>query len=440
MDPGLSAAPKAEPSSDRSDNPDLSSNATGLRPSDRAGRTTGAAEAAAADSDFVPPQEFARFTADPTSLTAKTAARFGVEPKLFLNWRWQMRHQVGDADAATSLIPLAAEEEDGFAALKEIFAIGVTPYYLGLMNPDPTIPCPIRLQALPRSEELKDRVGVKDPLDEVPHSPVKEVVQVYPDRVAFCVAQLCPVYCRYCFRKRRDDEAGLHFNRKIIDRGIAYIAATPAIRDVLITGGDPFLATDDAIENLVARLREIPHVEIVRFGTRTPVTLPYRVTRALAARLAKYHPVYVNTHFNCAEEITPEAEAAVANLVDHGIPVGNQAVLLKGINDTPEKMLALCRALLRIRARPYYVFHPHLVEGTEHLRVPVDQGLRVMRGLRGQITGLGIPTYIVDTPSGKIPLSPNHVLGVDGEDLLLQDLRGEIWREKAALQKGTIIT
>ncbi len=379
-----------------------------------------------------PPPEFLRFASDPGSVTARMAARCGVDGATFMNWRWQMRWQIGDAAAAEARLPLAATERDGFAALADSFQAGVTPYYLGLANPDPEQSCPIRLQALPRTEELYDPMGIKDPLDEVPHSPVKEVVQVYPDRVAFCVAQLCPVYCRYCFRKRRDEETGLHFNRRIVDRGIAYIASKPSIRDVLITGGDPFIASDSALEQLVERLRAIPHVEIIRFGTRTPVTLPYRVTKQLARRLAKYHPIWLNTHFNCVEEVTPEAVQAVANLVDAGIPVGNQSVLLRGVNDTPERMLALLRALLKARVRPYYLFHPHLVAGTEHLRVPVDTGLKLMRALRGNITGLAIPTYIVDTPSGKVPVMPNHVLGTDGSDLLLEDVRGQIWREKAA--------
>lgn len=376
--------------------------------------------------------EFLDLAQNPDTVSASAAARFGVDLKTFTNWRWQMRRQIGRADEAQSIVPLASAEEQGFAATQQAFVAGITPYYMALMNSDPSQLCPIRLQALPRIEELSDARGLKDPLDEVPHSPVKEVVQVYPDRVAFCVAQLCPVYCRYCFRKRRDDEEGLHFNRRIVDRGIEYIAATPAIRDVLITGGDPFIASDTAIESLLARLRAIPHVEIIRFGTRTPVTLPYRVTKKLARIIAKYHPVWVNTHFNCPEELTPEAALAVANLVDHGIPVGNQSVLLRGINDDPERMLKLLRGLLKMRVRPYYLFHPHLVAGTEHLRVSVDVGLKLMRALRGNITGLGIPTYIVDTPSGKVPLMPNHVLGQDGQDLLLEDVRGQIWREKAA--------
>ena len=379
------------------------------------------------------PEEFLPFANDPKSLTCRAAARFGVTPPTFLNWRWQMRHQIGDQAQAAAAVTLAPEEREGFAGLGDAFVAGVTPYYLSLMNPDPAVPCPIRLQALPRSEEFLSRVGMKDPLGEVPHSPVKEVVQVYPDRVAFCVAQLCPVYCRYCFRKRRDEESGLHFNRRIIDRGIAYIASNPAIRDVLVTGGDPFIASDEALVGLLERLRAIPHVEIIRFGTRTPVTLPYRVTKALATKLAAFHPIFVNTHFNCVEELTPEACRAVANLVDAGIPVGNQSVLLRGINDTRERMLPLLRGLLRARIRPYYLFHAHLVEGTEHLRVGVDEGLALMAALRGNITGLGIPTYIVDTPSGKVPLLPPAILGTDGEDLLLQDVRGQIWRERAAI-------
>ncbi len=381
-------------------------------------------------SSFYIPEEFFPLAEDPNSLTSQMASRFQVDPKTFINWRWQMKHQITEGSQAAEVLSLKEQEAQGFERLKHLFNAGITPYYMGLMIPRlQDDECPIRLQALPRIEELKDSLGVADPLSEVAHSPVREVVQVYPDRVAFCVAQLCPVYCRYCFRKRRDDESGLHFNRAIIDRGIAYIAANPAIRDVLITGGDSFVASDQAIESLLQRIRAIPHVEIIRFGTRTPVTLPYRVTNRLARILAKYHPVYVNTHFNCAEEITPEAALAVANLVNNGIPVGNQAVLLRGVNDTPEQMMNLCRALLKIRARPYYVFHPHSVQGTEHLRVSVRKGMEVMKSLRGNITGMGIPAYIMDTPSGKIPLQHQYILGHDGNDLVLETIRGELWRE-----------
>lgn len=376
-------------------------------------------------------EEFLALRDNPRSMVYIGSQKFGVEPETFVNWRWQMRHQIRSSSDALGGLKLSQSESDGFASLQKIFNAGATPYYMSLMD-DTNERCPIRLQALPRQEELSDSLGIKDPLGEVDHSPVREVVHVYPDRVAFCVAQLCPVYCRYCFRKRRDDEEGLHFNRGIIDRGVSYIASNPSIRDVLITGGDPFIASDQAIENLLERLRAIPHVEVIRFGTRTPVTLPYRVTANLARILAKFHPVWVNTHFNCASELTPEAELALANLANAGVPIGNQAVLLKGVNDSPETMLELCRALIRNRVRPYYIFHAHMIAGTEHLRVPVNKGLEIMKYLRGRISGFGIPTYALDTPNGKIPLLPNHILGVDGTDLILEDTRGEIHREPDA--------
>jgi lysine 2,3-aminomutase len=366
------------------------------------------------------------------SVTTRGASIAGVDEATFCNWRWQMSHQIrSEADAAPWLSP-GEDETDGFSKTKTLFNAGITPYYMALMGSHED--CPIRRQALPRGSELKDPIGIDDPLEEVGHSPVPEVVHVYPDRVAFCVAQLCPVYCRYCFRKRRDDEEGLHFNRSVVDRGIAYIASQPAIRDVLVTGGDPFIASDGQILGLVQRLREIPHVEIIRFGTRTPVTLPYRVSRELAEGLARFHPVFVNTHFNCVEELTPEAVAAVANLVNAGIPVGNQSVLLAGVNDSEDAMLALLRGLLKARVRPYYLFHPHRIAGTAHLRVPVERGLAIMRWLRGRITGLGLPSYVIDTPGGKVPVGPDYILGRDGEDLLMSTPRGDIWREQGVLQ------
>ncbi|MEZ4743297.1 MAG: KamA family radical SAM protein [Bdellovibrionota bacterium] len=376
-------------------------------------------------------KKFADLAKQDESITAKCAKLFGVSINTFCNWRWQMKNQIQDRKEAEKIISLLKEEQSGFETLNELFHIGVTPYYLGLiaLGKDKAA---IRRQALPSQLELSDHLGQQDPLDEVGHSPVKEVVHLYPDRVAFCVAQLCPVYCRYCFRKRRDSEKGLHFNRNIIKNGIDYISSNKAIKDVLITGGDPFIASDQAIEGLLQQLSAIEHVEVVRFGTRTPVTLPYRVTKTLANILAKYHPVWLNTHFNSAEEITVEASLAISNLVDAGIPVGNQAVLLKGVNDSDEKMKELCLALVKNRVRPYYVFHPHMVEGTKHLRVPVSKGLSIMKSLRGNISGFAIPTYALDTPSGKIPLSHNYILGYDGNDILVEGIRGEIWREVGA--------
>lgn len=378
---------------------------------------------------FIPPETLHhRTAARRLDTTALGAAMFGVEPERFEDWRWQMKNQVQSAEELAGRLELSPSEHEAFAALKDKFHAGITPYYVALMA-DRDAGCPIRLQALPLMEETRDALGVPDPLMEVGNSPVKEVVHVYGDRVAFCVAQLCPVYCRYCFRKRRDEETGLHFNPRIVDEGIAYIASNKNIRDVLITGGDPLIAHDGVLESLLSRLRAIEHVEILRIGTRVPVTLPYRVTPELADMLAKYHPLWVNTHFNCAEEITPEATQAVDTLLRRGIPVGNQAVLLKGVNDSHERLKALLEGLVRIRARPYYIYQAQIVEGTEHMRVPVEKGLDLLRGLRGKTTGFALPQYVLDTPHGKVPLSPNHVVGRRGDAVVVETVNGKFWAE-----------
>lgn len=379
------------------------------------------------------PEEFKDIAKHPESLSHRYASMMGVSLAQFLNWRWQMKHQIRTEEEARRLFSLSQEESSGFSDLEGLFLAGLTPYYGALIASLGDAGGPLRLQAIPRGEERFDPAGMKDPLGEVAHSPVREVVHVYPDRVAFCVAMLCPVYCRYCYRKRRDDEEGLHFNRGIIERGVQYIASNPSIKDVLITGGDPFIASDEAIEQLLSRIRSIPHVEVIRFGTRTPVTLPYRVSRRLCEILSRYHPVWVNTHFNHAAELSPEAIQALKNLADYGIPIGNQSVLLKGVNDSSQAMAELCRALIRNRVRPYYVFHAHMVAGTKHLRVPVHRGLEIMKSLRGKLSGYGIPVYILDTPSGKVPLNHQHILGTDGHDLLVEDLHGDVWRETDAM-------
>lgn len=362
------------------------------------------------------------------SITTRGAQLFGVSEEQFTNWRWQMKNQIASAEEAERVLQLSDSESEAFRKLKDIFDSGVTPYYLALMKTDDEF-CPVRLQAVPRLDEMADRIGVADPLQEVGNSPVKEVVHVYKDRVAFCVAQLCPVYCRYCFRKRRDAEVGLHFNPKIVDQGIEYIASNPEIRDVLITGGDPLIAQDATLENLLTRLRAIPHVQILRIGTRVPVTLPYRITEELADLLARFHPLWINTHFNCPEELTPEATAAIDTLLSRGIPVGNQSVLLAGVNDSTERLKALLEGLVRMRVRPYYLYQAQTVEGTAHLRVPIEKGLDLMRSLRGNTTGFAIPQYILDTPTGKIPLSPNQIVGRDQNDVVVIDIKQNHWRE-----------
>lgn len=372
---------------------------------------------------------YAELLADQASIAYRAVTRYGFEPEQFTNWRYQMAKQVVTREDAAGYAPLSEAQQQGYDKLEPIFQSGVTPYYMVLGDAIKGEANPVRAQAIPNIAELTDSAGLADPLGEVDHSPVREVVHVYPDRVAFCVAQLCPVYCRYCFRKRRDETAGLHFNRAIIKRGIDYIKSQPAIKDVLVTGGDPFIASDESLRQLLTSLREIDHVEIIRFGTRTPVTLPYRITPELTAMLKDFHPIWLNTHFNSHLELTPDAVLAVGRLLDAGIPVGNQAVLLAGVNDTKEQMAALCRSLIRHRIRPYYVFHPHTIAGTEHLRVSAKKGLDIMTSLRGTLSGYGIPAYILDTPSGKVPLQHNYILGTDGDDLLVQTPHGEIHRE-----------
>ncbi|BBH54404.1 KamA family radical SAM protein [Fluviispira sanaruensis] len=382
---------------------------------------------------FVTPNELHNNTASNKKNISRIGAKlFGVSEENFTNWRWQMKNQVQSAEDLVNILKISENEKIAFLELKDKFHAGISPYAIALMDFANEFD-PVRLQLMPRMEELKDKYGVPDPLNEVMNSPVKEVVHVYKDRIAWCVAQLCPVYCRYCFRKRRDGEEGLHFNPKIIDKGIEYISSNKNIRDVLITGGDPFIGHDTTIENLLKRLREIPHVEIIRFGTRTPVSLPYRITEEFADMLAKYHPIWINTHFNSVQELTPEAASAIDTLLRRGIPVGNQSVFLKDINDSVEKMRALVNGLVRLRARPYYIYHPQIVEGSEHLRIPIEKGLDIMRGLRGSTTGFANPQYVLDTPTGKIPLSPNHVLAREGENVIVEQLNKIPWAEPSPL-------
>lgn len=378
---------------------------------------------------FQAPNEFHFKTAsNKKNITREGAKLFAVSEEKFVSWHWQMKHQIFSPEQLFGLVKLTDNEKEAFIKLKHKFQAGITPYSIALINFSDEQD-PVRLQLLPRLEELHDKHGVKDPLQEINNSPVKEMVHVYKDKVAWCVAQLCPVYCRYCFRKRRDEEEGLHYNPKIIEAGLEYIASNKNIRDVLITGGDPFIANDSAIENLLKRLREIEHVDIIRFGTRTPVALPYRITKHLAEILEKYHPIWINTHFNCTQELTPEAASAIDTLTRHGIPVGNQSVFLKQVNDSFESMRSLLNGLIRLRVRPYYIYHPQIVEGTEHLRIPIEKGLEIMKALRGNTSGFAIPQYVLDTPTGKIPISPNHVIGRQGDFFILEQLNKEPWAE-----------
>jgi lysine 2,3-aminomutase len=282
---------------------------------------------------------------------------------------------------------------------------------------------------VPRLAELEDPAGVADPLDEVAHSPVKNVVRVYGDRIAFCVNNECALYCRYCLRKRMVGEPEWAMKKRELQVALDWIRTTPAIRDVLLTGGDPLVFSDDKLDWLLGELRAIPHVELIRLGTRLPVTLPYRVTDALCRLLERRHPIWVNTHFNHPRELTADAAEAVDKLTRAGCPVGNQTVLLRGINDDVATMKALCEGLVRMRVRPYYCYQAQLLEGTSHFRVPIERGVELFRALRGRTSGFAIPLYVLDTPYGKVPLSHAYLRGREGDHVVVESYDGRIWRE-----------
>jgi lysine 2,3-aminomutase len=350
----------------------------------------------------------------------------------WMSWTWQMRHRIRDIDGLREYLEPTPEEAEGIARLADRFHFVITPYYAALMDPaDPA--CPIRRQVVPHVAEVDDPAGLADPLDEVAHSPVKNVIRVYPDRIAFCVNNECALYCRFCLRKRMVGEPEWAMKQRELQRAIDWIRATPEIRDVLLTGGDPLVFSDERLGWLLSELRRIPHVEIIRLGTRLPVTLPFRVTDDLCRLLAAHHPIWLNTHFNHPLELTPEAAAACDLLTRAGVPVGNQSVLLRGVNDDPETMKRLCEGLVRMRVRPYYCYQAQLLEGTAHFRVPIERGIEIFRALRGRTSGFAIPQYVLDTPYGKVPLSYPYLRGREGDDVLVESYDGQIWRERNPL-------
>jgi lysine 2,3-aminomutase len=307
----------------------------------------------------------------------------------------------------------------------EVYPMCINPYYLSLVErPDD----PIGRQCIPDVAELAGGKLPADPLAEEATSPTPCLVHRYPDRVLFVVTTRCAMYCRFCTRKRKVGK-DQPITEEMRTEAIAYIAKTPEIRDVIVSGGDPLLLTDEVLEDLLRRLRAIPHVEVIRIGTRVPCTLPHRVTRRLVRVLRKYHPLFLNTHFEHPRELTPQAVLALSRLADAGIPLGNQSVLLGGVNDRPAVFLELNRRLLALRVRPYYLYQADLVEGTEHFRTPVEVGLEVVRKLRGFTSGLAVPHFVIDAPGGggKVPLLPEGTAEIQGEHVLLRNFRDELY-------------
>jgi lysine 2,3-aminomutase len=353
--------------------------------------------------------------------------RADVADRDWHDWRWQLRNMIASAAELARVIELSAAERAGLAASRALFRVGITPYYASLMDPAHDT-CPIRLQAIPRTQEIDIRPEeLGDPLGEDTHRPVPTVIHKYPDRCLFLVVDRCAIYCRHCNRRRLvggDDPP----TRGELDAGLDYIARTPRIRDVLISGGDPFVLATGKLDELLGRLRAIPHVEIIRIGTRIPVVCPMRVDAELVAMLRRHHPLYVNTHYNHARELTPEARAACERMVDAGIPVGNQAVLLRGVNSSVRSLRALLRGLLRMRVRPYYLFQGDTVVGTDHLRTPVDVAIQLYGQLRGWMTGMAVPHLVIDAPGGggKLPIGPPYLVSLDDERAVVRTYRGAL--------------
>jgi lysine 2,3-aminomutase len=329
------------------------------------------------------------------------------------------------ADELARAVTLSPEERAGLAASAELFRVGITPYYASLMDPVHAA-CPIRLQAIPRSHEANIRdEELRDPLGEDTHNPAPSVVHKYPDRVLFLVVDRCGIYCRHCNRRRLvgGDEPPTTAD---LEAGLEYIAKTRRIRDVLLSGGDPLLLSTRRLDYLLTRLRAIRHVETIRIGTRLPVVCPMRIDPELTSMLRQHHPLFINTHFNHAKELTPEARAGCERLVDAGIPVGNQTVLLRGVNSSVRSLRALMRGLLRSRVKPYYLFQGDTVLGTDHLRTPVESAMELYQGLRGWMNGMAVPMLVLDAPGGggKVPIVPSYIESLDEQRVLVRTYRG----------------
>ena len=358
-------------------------------------------------------------------LAQASVRRADVPDAQWHDWRWQLAHMLTTADELSRAVALSADEHEGLAASAELFRVGLTPYYASLMDPEHAA-CPIRLQAIPRALEADVRAEeLRDPLGEDSHNPAPSVVHKYPDRVLFLVVDRCGIYCRHCNRRRLvgGDEPPTTAD---LEAGLAYIAKTRRIRDVLLSGGDPLLLSTRRLDYLLGRLRAIPHVETIRIGTRLPVVCPMRIDAELTAALKKHHPLFINTHFNHVKELTPEARAGCERLADAGIPVGNQTVLLRGINSSVRSLRALMRGLLRSRVRPYYLFQGDTVIGTDHLRTPVETAMELYRGLRGWMNGMAVPMLVLDAPGGggKVPIVPSYIESLDAERVFVRTYRG----------------
>ena len=355
------------------------------------------------------------------------------------DWHWQVANRLDSVEKIKQVINLTPQEEEDIAKVLNGFRVGITPYYASLMDPDDPY-CPVRMQAVPTiAETHRGEADMLDPLHEDEDSPAPGLTHRYPDRVLFLITDQCSMYCRHCTRRRLAGETDGARSMDDINACIEYIRKTPVVRDVLLSGGDCLCVEDDVLEYIISELRKIEHVEIVRLGSRTPVVMPQRITDDLCNMLKKYHPIWLNTHFNHPKEMTPEASAACQKLADAGIPLGNQSVLCRGINDDVHVMRNLMHVLVKNRVRPYYIYQCDLSLGIEHFRTPVSKGIEIIEGLRGHTSGYAVPTFVVDAPGGggKTPVMPQYVISQTPDKVILRNYEGVIttYTEPPALPK-----
>jgi len=343
------------------------------------------------------------------------------------DWRWQLSHRLNSIEELSQLINLTPDEIEGLSA-PGLFRVDITPYFASLIDPDDPN-CPIRKQVIPTGQELVPfESEAVDSLGEESQSAVPGLVHRYPDRVLMLVTTQCASYCRFCTRSRIVGESSAQFSRVDYQRQVEYIASHPQIRDVLLSGGDVLTLPNKVLEELLRALRAIPHVDIIRIGSRVPVFLPQRITDELVAILSQFHPLWMNIHFNHPDEITPEVQAALAKLANAGIPLGSQTVLMAGINDCPNIMLDLVHKLVKNRVRPYYIYQCDLVHGAGHFRTPVAKGIEIIEALRGHTSGYAVPTYVIDAPEGggKVPVMPNYMLSMSTQHVVVRNYEGHI--------------
>lgn len=347
------------------------------------------------------------------------------------DWKWHIKHVIRKISTVEKILNIVYPDEEKLKLQETLnkFPLSITPYYLSLIDVNNYTNDPIFLQSFPSSDELIiEDYDLNDPLSEDKDSPVSHLTHRYPDRVLLHVSNVCSMYCRHCTRKRKVGDVGSIPEKNVLMMGIEYIRTHPEIRDVLLSGGDPLMLSDEYLEWILSEIRAIPHVQIIRIGTRTPVVLPYRITEDIVKMLSKFHPLYINTHFNHPREMTTSAKKALELLANAGIPLSNQTVLLAGVNDCPSIIKELCHKLLQNRVRPYYLFQCDLSEGLSHFRTPVGKGIEIIESLIGHTSGLAIPTYVIDAPGGggKIPVMPNYLISWSTNKVVLRNYEGVI--------------